>query len=281
MTKYNQSFSVVVPTYRRLDALSKCLDCLSSYFVSGTQERLGIILQVIVTDDDNDPELRVFLQERYPWCLYTSGPQRGPAANRNNGARIATSEWLVFTDDDCLPQTGWIEAYAFSSDQSDVLEGRTSAEGSQTRIDEECPINEEGGLLWSCNFAIRRNIFFELGGFNETFPAPAMEDVELNVRINKQALPRRFVRLAVVLHPWRRRKGILYVKSHATSVAKFVRLHPEQASNFSLSSQFHKCLISVKNNSLHAILNHKFKGLFRQIFLDCYANITTWKAINL
>jgi len=186
-------FSIIIPTYKRQDALSLCLNGVEHYFQPGAQARFGHQVEVVVTDDAHETSVQSLLAHRYPWCHYIQGPRRGPAANRNHGARHATGEWLVFTDDDCLPQPGWIEAYAALADQVDLLEGRTSAAGTRMRVDEECPINETGGFLWSCNFAIRRTVFLALGGFNEDFPAAAMEDVELNLRASKAGLSRAFV----------------------------------------------------------------------------------------
>ena len=280
MADTNCSFSIIIPTFNRADLLCQCLDRLDGYFESGIQNILGLAIEVIVTDDARQPELRSLLEQRYPWCNYTHGPASGPAANRNHGAHLAINDWLVFTDDDCLPQPGWIESYAISAVQCDVMEGRTSADGIRERLDQECPINESGGFLWSCNFAIRRDLFLELGGFNVTFPAPAMEDVELNERINKLGFRRKFVYSALVHHPWRRRKGVLFINSHALSVARFVLLHPEQAFNFTLSMQMYKCLRSIKTNISYSLTNRNTVGLLRQISLDCYSYIAAWMFIR-
>jgi glycosyltransferase involved in cell wall biosynthesis len=35
----------------------------------------------------------------------------GPASARNTGAAAARGEWLAFTDDDCLPDRGWLTAF--------------------------------------------------------------------------------------------------------------------------------------------------------------------------
>jgi GT2 family glycosyltransferase len=162
----------------------------------------------------------------------------------------------------------------------DLLEGRTSASGTRTRIDEECPINETGGFLWSCNFAIRRTVFLALGGFNEDFPAPAMEDVELNLRANKAGLTRAFVPDAVVLHPWRIRKGRSFVESYSKSVAKFVRLHPEMAARFSLPHQLHNLARSFKRNMLQALVTGQRAGLVRQLYLDTCSCFLAWSAVQ-
>lgn len=273
-------FSVVIPTYRRHQQLCECLDGLALYFDVDARRAQGPAIEVIVSDDAHEHELRMLLQQLYPWCRYVQGPGHGPAANRNHGARQALGDWLVFTDDDCLAQPGWIEAYDQLADQCDVMEGQTSASGRRTRLDQECPVNETGGYLWSCNFAIRRELFLQLGGFNEHFPAAAMEDVELNRRIVKAGLRRQFLPAAQVKHPWRSRKGRSFVRAKARSIATYVSLHPETAPSFSSSVQILNVLRSLKSTFATAVSIATVQGLSRQIALDIYAAVATWQAVG-
>lgn len=280
MNKPRLNFSVVIPTYKRQEALFQCLAPLSYCFGATSRESLGFDVEVIVSDDARDASLRDSLGSLFPWCKYVEGPTRGPSANRNHGAKAACGEWLVFTDDDCLPQADWLFAFADHAEGHEVLEGRTSACGIRSRVDEECPINESGGFLWSCNFAIRRDRFLEIGGFDESFPSAAMEDVELNTRINKLNLARRFIPGALVLHPWRRRKGAEFARAYAKSVAHFVRLHPDTAPKFGLLSQLTTMLRSFKHNICLAWHMQTCAGLARQSFLDLYSQFLSWRAVN-
>lgn len=274
-------FSVVIPTCNRLSDLRRCLDCLSYYFDDLSQSNLGYQIEVIVSDDARDNVIRDQLSIQYPWCRYEQGPCRGPAANRNHGASVASGDWLVFTDDDCLPQPGWLEAYATYVSQADVLEGRTSACGQRTRVDQDSPINEMGGTLLSCNFAMRSALFRDLGGFNEAFPAPALEDNELYARIKQFSHTRLFVREALVLHPWRLRKGMDYQEVHACSVGLFVKLHPQYACNFTLFNQVLKVLRSLRATLAFSLRSGIYKGLFRQLWLDTYNYYLTWTHVRL
>jgi glycosyltransferase involved in cell wall biosynthesis len=273
-------FSVIIPTYQRINDLTLCLGCLSDYFLPHRQSELGFQIEVIVTDDGDEWEVRQQLADLFPWCRYEKGPSRGPAANRNNGAHLARGSWLVFTDDDCLPQAGWLESYAAHTTTFDVLEGRTSPYGERKRVDEDSPINMNGGSLLSCNFAIRSDIFSRLGGFNENFKAAAMEDNELNARVKSNCFRKQFVPDAHVLHPWRRRKGRTYQQMHAKSVALFVNLHPEYASGFTLTSQLTKVLRSIRANVLFSFESGIYAGLCRQLYLDAYNLFLTWRFIR-
>lgn len=280
MEKATPAFSIIIPTYSRHKELCQCLNGLAAYFDPAGTLTHGISLEVIVSDDAHDPQLSALLQQHYPWCRYTAGPACGPAANRNHGAYQASGGWLVFTDDDCLPQPGWIEAFAQHTDHCDVMEGKTSPADRRTRLDQECPINETGGYLWSCNFAIRRGLFLQLGGFNEHFPAAAMEDVELNRRINKAGLRRRFLPMAQVKHPWRSRKGRSFLSAKAQSIATYVGLHPETAPAFSLPTQLLNLLRALKGTLNTCYDTATMQGLPRQIALDTYAAFANWQAVR-
>ena len=193
--------SVIIPTCNRNDFLVKCLDCLSP----GIQKMDISSYEIIVSDDGKENQAKGFIEEKYPWVIWVEGPKRGPAANRNNGAKYAKGEWLVFTDDDCLPDINWIKAYckAINESSSKIFEGYTNADRPKQRFDEEAPINLSGGNLWSCNFCINKQLFFELEGFDENFPYAAMEDIDLQKKILKSHTIE-FIDSAKVIHPWRR-----------------------------------------------------------------------------
>ncbi|MFM6530798.1 MAG: glycosyltransferase family 2 protein, partial [Dolichospermum sp.] len=62
-------------------------------------------------DDGYQSTAQEMIEQNYPWVKWVAGPGKGPAANRNNGAKYATGEWLAFTDDDCLPDPQWLASY--------------------------------------------------------------------------------------------------------------------------------------------------------------------------
>src|SRR5688500_5700715 len=99
--------SVVVPTYRRPDALRACLSAIRA------QDFADPSYEVVVVDHAGDPATRAGVD------AYTSGPtvrstaapaRRGPASARNLGAEAAQGEFLAFIDADCEPDAGWLTA---------------------------------------------------------------------------------------------------------------------------------------------------------------------------
>jgi GT2 family glycosyltransferase len=183
-------FSVVIPTCNRPVLLTQCLRGLT-----------GEDAEIIITDDGSDEAAHALLAQEFPEARWFAGPRRGPAANRNNGARVAAGEWLVFIDDDCEPQPGWLTAFAAAADGADVLEGRTLAPGAQDSPFEEHVENVRGGVLWSCNLAVRRDVFERLGGFDEDFREAGGEDMEFAWRVTRAGLRVSFAPNAAVHHP--------------------------------------------------------------------------------
>jgi len=185
--------SVVIPTCHRPDLLARCLRGLV------TNEA-----EIIVGDDSRDDATRDFVSREFPQVHWVPGPHRGPAANRNSGARAATGDWLAFVDDDCEPQPNWLAALVQAGGDADVVEGRVVAPGATDSPFEEHVENLHGDLLWSCNLAVRRDVFERLGGFDEDFLEAGGEDMEFAWRVARAGLRVRFAPDALVHHPPRR-----------------------------------------------------------------------------
>jgi GT2 family glycosyltransferase len=201
MTSSEQSIflSVIVPTCDRPELLVRCLACLRPGVQSYPAERY----EVLVTDDSTDSHDAA--REKFPWVRWVRGPRRGPAANRNNGARHASAEHLVFVDDDCLPDADWLENIAAAFQRgAEVVEGKTICPDGRDSPFEERIENLHGGVLWSCNMAIQRQLFACLGGFDEDFTAPGGEDIEFAWRVRRAGARQVFERGAIVEHPARK-----------------------------------------------------------------------------
>jgi GT2 family glycosyltransferase len=144
------------------------------------------------------------IEELYPWVTWVQGPRKGPAANRNCGASIAKGKYFVFTDDDCLPSVSWLDSFAAQVETGGpVFEGRTDTDEPSRGPFFQAPVNAKGGNLWSCNMAVERSVFEALGGFDERFPYPHMEDIDFRTRLLSSGRTFVFVPEAIVVHPQR------------------------------------------------------------------------------
>ncbi len=182
------SFSIVIPTYRRPDRLRRCLQAVTDL----TYPRPHF--QVVVVNDGGEEPLEPLIQSFRPQVdvQLINQSNAGPAAARNAGAREATYPYLAFTDDDCTPHPDWLTQLAeVFQQQSDCLVGGHTVNGlptnvfstsSQLLVDylyQYYNVNpQQAHFLTSNNFAIAAHHFWQVGGFDTTFPLAAGEDRE-------------------------------------------------------------------------------------------------------
>jgi glycosyl transferase family 2 len=100
-------FSVIVPTRDRPERLAACLDALAR--VEFAPERF----EVVVSDDGSttSPTAVVARFADRLRVRLVRGSNGGPGAARNRGADRALGRFLVFTDDDCVVDQGWLAEF--------------------------------------------------------------------------------------------------------------------------------------------------------------------------
>ena len=265
--------SVIVPTCNRKDLLAQCLTKLSPDIQNVNADNY----EVWVTDDGKDDAAEMLIKENYKWVKYSNGPKKGPAANRNNGAKLAKGEWLIFIDDDCLPDVNLVNFYCEAinlNNQVLVFEGCITADRKQRSFAEESPINEQGGYLWACNFMINKKLFINsLNGFDPNFPHAAMEDVDLNYRISKLKIPVLFLKESFVVHPYRLQTNMAGItKKRFESTLYFINKHPEKLKEINAKYFFHIFLLDIKSLLFNSI-SYNFRGVKAKLvesFLHLY-----------
>ena len=236
-------FSVVIPTYHRNDLLAKCLECLNPDVQTLPAEQY----EVIVSDDGYESTAEEMIRQSYSWVKWVAGPRKGPAANRNNGAKYAQGEWLVFTDDDCLPDPQWLTAYWQGSKGTAIaLEGAIYPLGNLNQDLAECPVNLTGGCFWSANIAVKSKLFEEIGGFDPNYLMAAHEDQDLKIRIDKFTKID-FIPEAKVHHPVR-----------LVNLKKLIGNIPKQTANWAYHVNKHQIVIESGGKFKFVIKGYKF-----------------------
>jgi len=261
--------SIIIPTCNRNKLLIQCLDCFSPK----VQTISTVDYEVIVTDDSKQHQAKQLIEEKYNWVKWIAGPQKGPAANRNNGAKNADGDWLIFIDDDCLPDANILQAYETAitnNKKALVFEGCIKADRARQNLAEESPVNESGGYLWSCNFMIYKITFLnKLGGFDEKFPYAAMEDVDLDYRLSKDTISKVFVKNAFVIHPWRVQKNMWTITiKRFKSTLYFLNKHPEKKKEINSKYYLTAFYNSFVKNTLRNAVKYGFRGFADKIVYD-------------
>ena len=178
--------SVVIPTRSRRQALERCLDALARQAMPPGS------FEVIVVDDGS-PEPLVLEEGRWAGkyeLLCIRQRNTGPSGARNKGSSVARGRFLCFTDDDCVPESGWIASLvSFLGNHPEALAGGITRNGAKDNL---CAVTnqlildfasshynrdpDDPFLLTSNNMACRRESFFLVGGFDERFRMPGGED---------------------------------------------------------------------------------------------------------
>lgn len=181
------AISVVIPVYNSADFLRSCLDHLSRSTVQP--------LEYIVVDDGSSDSSATVAREFGAQVLSTGG-RRGPAYARNLGARAARGEVVFFIDADVCVHQDTVERIQADFDEDERLDALMGSYDdspeaqdflSQYRNLMHCYTHQtsrsEACTFWSGCGAIRRQVFLEHSGFDESYGRPAIEDIELGFRL--------------------------------------------------------------------------------------------------
>jgi glycosyltransferase involved in cell wall biosynthesis len=249
--------TVIVPTCNRNDLLRKCLNNL----VPEIQTLDSSKYEVIVSDDTKFNKEIESLKKEYPFIHFISGPKKGPASNRNFGAKHSNGDWLVFIDDDCVPDCNILLNYhkEIIREKYTAIEGYINADREQERFDEQSPLNLNGGCFWSCNIAVSKKIYDIVGGFDEGFPFPALEDTDFYERL-KLVAKTTFLENARVMHPWRRMIPFANYKKKIIS-HQFVLNKTNTEKNFSYRIKRLKLFIGISISNTKKLIKYSFKGV--------------------
>jgi len=198
-------YSIVVPAYQAASVLGHCLQALIHQTVQRDQ------YEIIVVDDGSTDHTAAIARDAGA-DLVVSVPHRGPAGARNLGVEQAHGEIALFTDADCEPAPDWLACMVtpFAAPQVMGVKGayRTRQRAVIARLVQlEYEIRYERMARLPCiDFidtyaaAYRRDLFLSYDGFDETYPIPSAEDVDLSFRIARDGHTLLFVPQAQVWH---------------------------------------------------------------------------------
>src|SRR5215212_4386650 len=185
------ALSVIIPVHNGGAHLPRCLDALRASDLKS--------YEVIVVDDGSDDDSADAARAR-GFEVVRLDARRGPAAARNEGARRARGNILLFLDADVVarPDTlARVETFFREHEENAALFGSyddaPDARGfvSQYKnlahhfIHQRARADAE--TFWAGCGAVRREAFAAAGGFDETrYTRPSIEDIELGRRLRRR-----------------------------------------------------------------------------------------------
>ena len=238
MTPY---FSVVIPTYNRLDMLLRVLDALERQIDAPPFET------IVINDGSKDDTERVVSQRSN--IIFRTQPNGGPGRARNHGVSLASGQFVIFIGDDTVPEPRFLAEHArVHRDSNDdpllAILGYTGWPAGERVTAFMDYINDYGlqfgykliadgtvvpyNFFYTSNISIDRQLLVEQP-FDTTFPSAAWEDIELAYRLDAKGLKIRYNASAITrhYHPMTVDSFARRQYTVGKSGAIFYRKHPE------------------------------------------------------
>ena len=180
--------SVIIPTRNRAALLNSCLEslCAQSY----SKDRFEVIVVDNGSTDSTKDTAYQYMQELQLIYVYEEEP--GLHVGRHAGMRSASSDILIYADDDLVALPKWVEAItsAFEDSEVSMVGGNNYPQFEDTPLDWLTTLwnqpREKGRALgalsiidfgtgcfemnpkfiWGCNFSVRKDVLLAAGGFH-------------------------------------------------------------------------------------------------------------------
>jgi GT2 family glycosyltransferase len=200
----NSLISIIIPVYRGGKAFNSCLASLATSLLAPTE--------IIVVVDGDDPQ-SYQIAESFGAKVLQLETNQGPAVARNRGAAIAKGDILFFMDADVTihPDTLAKIVQVFSQDSTlaALIGSYDDQPGAVNFLSQYKNLFhhynhqigcEDASTFWGACGAIKRDIFEKMGGFEESYRYPSIEDIELGYRLKAQGYQIRLCKDIYVKH---------------------------------------------------------------------------------
>jgi len=181
-----QSIAVIIPTYNRSHTLRRALDSVNNQTVRPSE--------ICVVDDGSTDETEQLLSRHYPQVNYVYQSNAGVSSARNAGVALTRGHWLAFldSDDEWMPNKLERQLQEINSNNTfSLVHCDEIWIRNGVRVNAMHKHQKAGGEIFErclplCVISpsavmIKRRLFEEVGGFDESLPA--CEDYDLWLRI--------------------------------------------------------------------------------------------------
>ena len=184
-------FSIIIANYNKADNISALLSSIYDTYPHNDFE--------VFFMDDASSDASLDAARKFPVRLHAGNANIGPAALRNMAARNACGDFLLFIDSDVILPTGVLTNFRnlclsrkFAAVYGlevlpPVIDNWIGNFRTLQIQDQWGKYREQEAYVrsWGTTFgAIRRDLFYSIGGFNESYRGADVEDHELVARID-------------------------------------------------------------------------------------------------
>ena len=198
------TLSVIIPVHNGGEKFRRCLSGITAAIPPADEI-------IVVADGDTDGSAQ--LAETMGIRVMRTPIRKGPASARNLGAHTAQGDILFFVDADVaiLPDAiGQVKTLFKNQTDLAAVFGSYDDEPAETNFLSRYKnllhhyvhqiSHEDASTFWAGCGAIRRQIFMEFGGFDESYRKPCIEDIELGYRLKKAGYRIRLFKSLQVKH---------------------------------------------------------------------------------
>lgn len=184
-----KAISIVIPVKNNQAGIDRFLQLLAARTAPD-----HFPLEVIIVDNNSDVPLKV--ENHYPFRVILAHCERpGPAAARNEGVSIASGQWILFTDSDCVPTASFVAGYLGVSRAAVALAGAVNTVGDdplaqyyrEQNIFVPMVLTSVNGYepwaVVTANCLVLKEAFVAVGGFDEKFIYAGGEDTDFGLRL--------------------------------------------------------------------------------------------------
>jgi len=182
--------SIVIPVHLLDSNFRICLNALEKSIDIDSTE-----LVIVLDGVDNDHDF--FNSFTFSHIkVITLQKNHGPAFARNEGAKEASSDLLLFLDSDVAVNTDLIYRVNHYFEDNPKIDAAIGSYDDQPEVETLVSLfrnllhhyvhqqaSERVITFWGACGAIRKEVFFDVGGFDKFYKKPSVEDIELGYRL--------------------------------------------------------------------------------------------------